>query len=157
MVNWIHNEFMRSSFLPKCKPKISALPNKQGSQPKNCLHSPKYHKKKCYDPCFYGRAEILIIFGLHVGRNNDLINSFWIQLTFSKEIFQLNIYCSSTYTFHNFSVYLVKKSIWPSTSSKIFQDSVYIVTIRIRSLLFSIYHYKTYYLETFSLQWVIII
>ena len=33
-VSWIQNEFMRSSFLPKCKPKItriSALPNKQES------------------------------------------------------------------------------------------------------------------------------
>ena len=33
-VSQIQNEFMRSAFLPKCKPKIkriSALPNKQGS------------------------------------------------------------------------------------------------------------------------------
>ena len=31
------NEFMKSSFLPKCKPKITriyALPNKQGLEPK---------------------------------------------------------------------------------------------------------------------------
>ena len=33
-VNWIQNEFMRTSFLPKCRPeftRISALPYKQGS------------------------------------------------------------------------------------------------------------------------------
>ena len=29
-----------------------------------------------YDPCLFGRAEILVILGLHFGRNNDLINSF---------------------------------------------------------------------------------
>ena len=45
----------------------------------NCLHSPRNHqKRKCYDPCLYGRAEILVIFDLHFGRNDDLINSFWI-------------------------------------------------------------------------------
>ena len=27
------------------------------------------------DPCLFGRAEILVIFGLHFGRNDDLINS----------------------------------------------------------------------------------
>ena len=31
-----------------------------------------------YDPCLFGRAEILIIFDLHFGRNDDLMNSFWI-------------------------------------------------------------------------------
>ena len=68
---------MRPSFLPKCKPKItriSVLPIKQGAK-KNCLQSPKNHPKKCYDPCLYGRAEILVIFGLHFGRNEDLLNS----------------------------------------------------------------------------------
>ena len=29
------------------------------------------------------RAEILVILGLHFWRNDDLINSFWIQLTFN--------------------------------------------------------------------------
>ena len=29
-----------------------------------------------YDPFLFGRAEILVIFGLHFGRNDDLINSF---------------------------------------------------------------------------------
>ena len=49
--------------------------NKDHSQKK--LHTlTKNHQKKCYDPCLYGRAEILVIFGLHFGRNNDLINSF---------------------------------------------------------------------------------
>ena len=31
-----------------------------------------------YDPCLSGRAEILLISGLHFGRKDDLINSFWI-------------------------------------------------------------------------------
>ena len=30
-----------------------------------------------YDPCLFGRAEILVILGLHFGRNDDLMNSFW--------------------------------------------------------------------------------
>ena len=29
-----------------------------------------------YDPCLFGRAEILVILGLHFGRKDDLINSF---------------------------------------------------------------------------------
>jgi hypothetical protein len=29
-----------------------------------------------YDPCLFGRAEILVILGLHFGRNDDVINSF---------------------------------------------------------------------------------
>ena len=36
----------------------------------------KSPKKKSYDPCLFGREEILVIFGLHFGRNDDLINSF---------------------------------------------------------------------------------
>ena len=28
------------------------------------------------NPCMFGRAEILVILGLHFGRNNGLINSF---------------------------------------------------------------------------------
>ena len=47
-----------------------------------CTHK-KITKIKCYDPCLYGRADILAIFGLHFWRNNDLINSFWIWLTFN--------------------------------------------------------------------------
>ena len=38
----------------------------------------KITKKMCYDPCLYGRAEILEIFGFNFGRNDDLMNSFWI-------------------------------------------------------------------------------
>ena len=38
----------------------------------------KITKTKCYDSCLYGRAEIFVIFGLYFGRNDDLINSFWI-------------------------------------------------------------------------------
>ena len=45
-----------------------------------------------YDPCFFGRAEILVIFGLHFGRNDDLINSFWIQLTFNDLELHFRIY-----------------------------------------------------------------
>ena len=29
-----------------------------------------------YDSCLFGTAEILVILGLHFGRNDDLINSF---------------------------------------------------------------------------------
>ena len=38
----------------------------------------KITKNKCYDHGLFGRAEILVIFGLHFGRNDDLINLFWI-------------------------------------------------------------------------------
>ena len=31
-----------------------------------------------YDPCLFGRADILAFFGLYFGKNDDLINSFWI-------------------------------------------------------------------------------
>ena len=31
-----------------------------------------------YDPSLFGRAEILVILDLHLGRNDDLINSLWI-------------------------------------------------------------------------------
>ena len=47
-------------------------------------------------PCLFGRAEILVIFGWHFGRNDDLINLFWIQLTFIK-VFKTNF-------FSNFSI-----------------------------------------------------
>ena len=43
-----------------------------------------------------GRAEIWEIFGWQFGRNDDLINSFWIQLTF--------IYISLTYIFYQISI-----------------------------------------------------
>ena len=36
-----------------------------------------------YNPCLFGWAEILVILGLHFGRNDDLINSFIIYLTFN--------------------------------------------------------------------------
>ena len=65
---------------------LSHQTNKDRSQ-KNSLHSPKNRQKKCYDPCLYGRAEILVNFGLHFGRNDVLINSFWIQLTLMKDFF----------------------------------------------------------------------
>ena len=76
---------MRSSFLPKWKRKItriSALPYKQGS-------FFWWFFGECrqfffgYDPCLFGRAEILVILGLNFGRNDDLMNSFWIWLTFT--------------------------------------------------------------------------
>ena len=38
----------------------------------------KSPQKNCYDLCLFGRAEIWKNFGWHFGRNNDLINSFWI-------------------------------------------------------------------------------
>ena len=49
--------------------------------------SPKMPTKNLKDFCtrslLEGRAEILQIFGWHFGRNDDLINSFWIYRTFS--------------------------------------------------------------------------
>ena len=42
----------------------------------NSIHSQKKSQKKWYDSCLFGRAEILVIFGLHFGRNDDLVNSF---------------------------------------------------------------------------------
>ena len=49
--------------------------------------SPKMPTKNyqvfCPGSLLEGRAEILVIFDWHFGRNDDLINSFWIYLTFS--------------------------------------------------------------------------
>ena len=73
-VSYIQNEFMRSSFLSKCKPKvtrISALPTRIVAE-----KTAYTHQKKCHDPCLFGRAEIHVIFGLHFGRNDDLKNQF---------------------------------------------------------------------------------
>ena len=42
----------------------------------------------------FGRAEILVILGLNFWRNDDLINSFWISLTFS-------VICSSPFCGRN--------------------------------------------------------
>ena len=65
---------MRSLFLPKCKQKIN-----------------KDHSTFGYDPFLFGWAEILVIFGLNFGRNDNLINSFWNELTFWKiEIYIVN-------------------------------------------------------------------
>ena len=69
---------MRSLFLPKFKPKIariSALPSKQGSYIL-CDFLVSVGSFFGYDTCLFGRAEILVIFGLHFGRNDYLINSF---------------------------------------------------------------------------------
>ena len=72
---------MRSLFLPKCRPKItriSTLPNKQGSLPKKLPTLTKNHQKNATIlVCLVGQKS------LHFGRNNDLMNSFWIWLTFS--------------------------------------------------------------------------
>ena len=46
--------------------------NKDNSQKTACTHQ-KITKKKFYDPCFVGSAEILVIFGLHFGRNDDTL------------------------------------------------------------------------------------
>ena len=40
-----------------------------------------------HDPCLFGMAEIHVILGLNFERNDDLINSFWIYLTFSLRAF----------------------------------------------------------------------
>ena len=100
-VSSIQNEFMRSLFLPNANPKL------QGFLP---YHTNKDHsiffgdflvsvgRFFGYDPCLFFRAEIRVIFGLHFGRNDDLINSFWIELTSSSthqkrmETFALQVY-----------------------------------------------------------------
>ena len=60
---------------------LSYQTNKNCSQ-KNWQHLLKKHQKKCYDPCLFGKTEILVIFGLHFERKDVLANSFWIKLTF---------------------------------------------------------------------------
>ena len=65
--------------------------NKDRSQKKTAYTQQKTIKK-CHNPCLFGRAEILVIFGLHFGRNDDLINSFWIKLTFRTLIEKLQKY-----------------------------------------------------------------
>ena len=62
---------MRSSFLPKCKPKFTRIVAK-----KELPTLPKKSPKKGYGPYLFSRAEIHVILGLHSGRNDDLINSF---------------------------------------------------------------------------------
>ena len=66
---------MWSSFLPKCKPKISALP-KQTLIVALFLGDFLVSVGSFfgYDPCSFGSAEILVIFGLYFERNVDLIN-----------------------------------------------------------------------------------
>jgi hypothetical protein len=61
---------MRSSFLPKCKQKITAA---RISDDDFLVSVGSFFG---YDPCLFGRAEILVNLGLHFGRNDDLINSF---------------------------------------------------------------------------------
>ena len=61
-VSHFQNEFMKSSFLPKYEPKLT-------------IHSEINWPLE-------GRAKISVIFGWDFGRNDVLINSFWIQLTF---------------------------------------------------------------------------
>ena len=72
--------FYEVIFSPKMQTKnykISALPNKQGSQPKKLpTLTKKLQKRKRYNPYLFCRAEILVIFCLHFGRNNNLIYSF---------------------------------------------------------------------------------
>ena len=43
----------------------------------------KNYQDFCRESLLEGRAETLLNFGWHFGRNDDLINSFWIWLTFS--------------------------------------------------------------------------
>ena len=67
-VSKFHNEFMKSSFLPKYEPKILRMP---------CIVA-QY------------RTEILTTLGSYFGRNNDFLNSFWNLLTF-KDASELNL------------------------------------------------------------------
>ena len=64
-VRQFQNEFMKSSFLPKYKQKLSGfLP-------------------------FVVKAEIWTIFGSYFGRNDDFINSFWNCLTFRMNKYEI--------------------------------------------------------------------
>ena len=72
---WGHRLFQNAN--QKLQGFLPYQTNKDRSQ-KHSLNSPKNHQKKRYDPCLFGRAEILVIFDLHFERNDDLINSFWI-------------------------------------------------------------------------------
>ena len=74
---WIYEVCFSQTANQKLQRFLPYQTNKNISQ-KNCLPSPKNHQKKCYDPYLYGRAEILVIFGMHFGRNDDLKNSFRI-------------------------------------------------------------------------------
>ena len=79
---------MSSSFLPKYQPKISRFLPNQLPRIVAIFFGDFFVSVGSffgYDPCLFGRAEILVIFGLHFGRNDDLINSFWIQMTFSHD------------------------------------------------------------------------
>ena len=60
------------------------FPAKQTDHSQNKLPTltKKSPKKSPVIVCLFGWAEILVIFGLHFGRNDDLINSFWVWLTF---------------------------------------------------------------------------
>ena len=60
------NEFMRSSFLPKCQPKSLT--------------------DFCPGSLLEGKAEILQIFGQHFGRNDDLIMNLTDLYQLSNEI-----------------------------------------------------------------------
>ena len=44
----------------------------------------KNYRDFCPGTLLEGRAEISLIFGWDFGRDDDLINSFWIELTFTK-------------------------------------------------------------------------
>ena len=64
---------MRSSFLPKCKPQItiiSALPYKKGLQHFFGVSLVSVGSFFDYNPCLFGRAEILVILGLHFRRDD---------------------------------------------------------------------------------------
>ena len=45
----------------------------------------KNYRDFCPGSLLEGRAEISVIFGWDFGRNDDLVNSFWIYVTFSKQ------------------------------------------------------------------------
>ena len=67
---------MSSSFLPKCKPKstrIFALPNKRGRSTFIGDFLVNVGSFFAYDPCLFGRVEILVISGLHFEKNDDLV------------------------------------------------------------------------------------
>ena len=109
---------MRSSFLPKCKPKITRILPYHTNKDRSTFYGDflvSIGSFFGYDPCLYRKAEIIVILGLHFGRSNDLLNSFWIYLT-SSSMDKIALYTKAKPEYSLFSLpgYFCKvmKQIW---------------------------------------------
>jgi hypothetical protein len=72
-VSQIQSEFMRSSFLPKCKPKLQEFRLYHTNKDRSTFFLAIFWFFG-YDPCLFGRAEILAILGLHLGAFHDYVD-----------------------------------------------------------------------------------